>query len=127
MAISLRILGLSMVVLLGALVLGLASPGQALAMPDHSVHGSMKHATPDGVPADGASFDIAADSGADQGGGCPDGLMADCCVMTCCSATTPDAGGEAAHYVVIAARSSRPTVAGGRVIVPPLQPPKPLS
>ena len=68
------------------------------------------------------SADLAYDDG-----GCGKGIMADCCVMTCCSATMPDLVPGAVPQFVIAARSSRPTVAGGRVIVPLLEPPKRLS
>ena len=76
---------------------------------------------PDG---DGADLFV---SHAVANGGCTSGMMADCCVMTCCSATTPEILTEITRHVVIAARPSRPTVAGGRVIVPLLEPPKRLS
>ena len=112
---------MAVIVLLGALVLGLAAPGQAQAMTGHSAHATTAQATADMGPVGGS------DAPVDHKGGCADGMMADCCVMTCCSATAPAFMGDGVRHVVIAARSSRPAVAGGRVVTPLLEPPKPLS
>jgi len=122
---GLRRISLSIVVLLGAIVLALAAPGEAVAMPGHATtsHAMPDAAVPDtgghGVPAHHAGVD-------DDGGGCPMGLMGGCCVMTCCAATVPEIMPGTARHLVIAARSSRPTVACGRAILPPLKPPKRL-
>ena len=126
---GLRSLGLSVIVVLGALVLGLVVPGKAVAMSDHSGHASMSHATADSAAphTDATHIGVHGADAARAQGGCAKGLMADCCVMTCCSATEPEISGDAVRHLVIAARSSRPTVADGRAIVPLLEPPKRVS
>lgn len=121
---------------MGALVLALAASGEARAMADHSGHAMMSPAMSDAGANSGVDFGSYAldGDGADffvlhavANGDCTSGMIADCCVMTCCSATTPEILTGITRYVVIAARPSRPTVAGGRVIVPLLEPPKRLS
>jgi len=126
---SLRRINLGLAVLLGAMLFALVATGEVAAMPGHSGQASTPHVMADAGPFDAGTLsdDLHQAETDEKTGGCPMGMMGSCCVMTCCAATMPEILPGAVRHLVIAARSSRPTVAGGLVVLPLLEPPKRLS